>query len=269
MTLWKIFAVDTQFKQSYATSRNKSRQKVCLALYITSVSVRQCQWHQSCNLFMITIENLLHFLEYFDDIVNSMKDFPLGFVKVQSTHLSFVFLNKCRKIWKRKDHGNILCSAILNLATWPTSLVPGLLVHENVTGIVQIDRVWSCSSKTAEENKENIIKLDVSLIRQNIKWFASTPVTDFRADRARTDISAEFFQKIIFHQEGYWIVFFFLKTGFKIGVRIIHGCTLYTGKYGNFEYIYTVTIPKKIKTEILIQAKKVQHQLKKKASLYL
>ena len=58
--------------------RNKSRQKMCLALYITSIHVRQCQWHQSCNLFTITIENLLHFLEYFDDIVNSTKNFPLG-----------------------------------------------------------------------------------------------------------------------------------------------------------------------------------------------
>ena len=42
--------------QFYATSRNKSRQKVCLALYSTSVHVRQ--WHQSCSLFTITIENL-------------------------------------------------------------------------------------------------------------------------------------------------------------------------------------------------------------------
>ena len=43
---------------------------------------------------MITIENLLHFLEYFDDKVSSMKNFPLGFVEVQSTHLFFGFLNK-------------------------------------------------------------------------------------------------------------------------------------------------------------------------------
>ena len=84
-------------QKSRTNSRNKSRQKVCLALYITSVHARK--WDlQSCNLFTITIENLLHFLEYFNDKANSMKDFPLGFVKVQSTHLSFVFLNKCRKI---------------------------------------------------------------------------------------------------------------------------------------------------------------------------
>ena len=68
--------------QFYATSKNKSTRKVCLTLYITSVHVRQCQWHQSCNLFTIMIENVLHFLKYFDNIVNSMKNFPLGFVKV-------------------------------------------------------------------------------------------------------------------------------------------------------------------------------------------
>ena len=84
--------------QFYATSRNKSRQKVFLALYITSVHVHQC--HQSFNLFMITIENLLHFLEYFYDKVNSMKNFPLliDLVEVRSTHLFFGFLNKCGKI---------------------------------------------------------------------------------------------------------------------------------------------------------------------------
>ena len=102
--------------QFYATSRNKSQQKVCPALYITSVHV--CQWHQSCNLFTITIENPLHFLEYFDDKVNSMKNSPLGFVEVRSTHLFFSFLNKCGNIRKRKDHANLLRSTILNLITW-------------------------------------------------------------------------------------------------------------------------------------------------------
>ena len=29
--------------------------------------------------------------------------------------------------------------------------------------------IWLCSSKTAEENEENIMKLNVSLNRQNIK----------------------------------------------------------------------------------------------------
>ena len=102
------------------------------------------------------------------------------------------------------------------------SLVPGLLIHKNVPGVAEMDRVQSYSSKTVEENEENVIKLDVSLNRQNIKWFASTPVTDFCAGRTKYDISAEFFQKIIFRQE--WCCnAFFLKTGFKIGVHIIHG----------------------------------------------
>ena len=34
--------------QFYATSRNKSRQKVCLALYITSVHVRHGISHATC-----------------------------------------------------------------------------------------------------------------------------------------------------------------------------------------------------------------------------
>ena len=49
-------------------------------------------------MFTITIENLLYFLEHFDDKIISMKNFSLGFVKVQSTHLSFGFLHKYGKI---------------------------------------------------------------------------------------------------------------------------------------------------------------------------
>ena len=61
-------------------------------------------------------------------------------------------------------------STISNLVTWPASLVPGPLVYNNVTAIVQMDRVRSHSTKTEEENEEKIIKLDVSLLnRQNIK----------------------------------------------------------------------------------------------------
>ena len=42
-------------------------------------------------MFMITIENLLRFHEYFDDKMISMKDFSLDFEKVQSTHISCGF----------------------------------------------------------------------------------------------------------------------------------------------------------------------------------
>ena len=37
----------------------------------------------------ITIENLLRFHEYFDDKMISMKNFPLDFEKVRSTHCGF------------------------------------------------------------------------------------------------------------------------------------------------------------------------------------
>ena len=45
------------------------------------------------------IENLLRFLEYIDDKIISMKNCPLGFVKVRSTHVPFdVFF--AQKMWK-------------------------------------------------------------------------------------------------------------------------------------------------------------------------
>ena len=126
--------------QFYATSRNKSRQKLYLALYITSVNI--CQWHQLCNLFTITIENLLHFLQYFDDKVNSMKNFPLGFVEVRSTHLFF------EQMWKDLNQGFErekivqIFFARHHLESYHVaeSLVPGLLIHRNVPGIVPMDQ---------------------------------------------------------------------------------------------------------------------------------
>ena len=74
----------------------------------------------------------------------------------------------------RKDlKEKILCKSSLqhHLESYhvAASLVPGLLVHKNVTGVVQMDHIRLCSSKTSKENKENIIKLDVSLNGQNIK----------------------------------------------------------------------------------------------------
>ena len=47
--------------QFYATSRNKSRQK-CLSSFVNHFSPRPSMADQSCNLFTITVENLLHFL---------------------------------------------------------------------------------------------------------------------------------------------------------------------------------------------------------------
>ena len=49
-------------------------------------------------MFTITIENLLHFHKYFNDKMISMKNFPLDFEKVQSTHISCGFF--AQKEWK-------------------------------------------------------------------------------------------------------------------------------------------------------------------------
>ena len=48
-------------------------------------------------MFTITIENLLRFHEYFDDKMISMKNFPLDFDKVRSTHISCGFF---AQMWK-------------------------------------------------------------------------------------------------------------------------------------------------------------------------
>ena len=118
-------------------------------------------------VFTITIENLLSFLEYFDGKIISINNFLLGFVKVWSTHLYFVFLHKCGKILKRKERANILRDLESCHVASKSSLF-------QVSSLIKCyrccadDRVQSCSSKTAEENKENI-KLNVSPNRQNIK----------------------------------------------------------------------------------------------------
>ena len=59
-------------------------------------------------MFTITIENLLHFHEYFDDKMISTKNFPLGFEKLNLLIYLVASLHKCGKIWKRKDRANIL-----------------------------------------------------------------------------------------------------------------------------------------------------------------
>ena len=151
-----------------------------------------------------------------------LEEFSFRLCRSTIHSLIFWFFQQMQKDLKEKRSCKYSLQRILESYHLAARLVPGLHVHKNVTGIVQIDYIQSCSSKTAEENEENIIKLDASLNRQNIKWFASTPVTDFCAGRAKFDISAEFFQKVIFWQEWRWNAFF-LKTGFKIRVHIFHG----------------------------------------------
>ena len=43
-------------------------------------------------LIKITIENLLHFLEYFNNKIDSMKNFPLGFEEVQSIQKFYLLI---------------------------------------------------------------------------------------------------------------------------------------------------------------------------------
>ena len=83
--------------------------------------------------------------------------------------LIFWFFEQMQKDLKEKTSCKSSSQGHLESYHVAASLVPGLLVHKNVIGVVQMDHVQSCSSKTAEENEENIIKLDVSLNRQNIK----------------------------------------------------------------------------------------------------
>ena len=70
-------------------------------------------------MFIITIENLLRFHEYFDDKMISMKNFPLGFGKVNS----FILQLLCTNV-ERSGREKIvqIFSAILNLVTWPASV---------------------------------------------------------------------------------------------------------------------------------------------------
>ena len=55
-------------------------------------------------MFMIMIENLLRFHEYFDNKMISMKNFQ----KFDLLICLVASLHKCGKTWKRKDRANIL-----------------------------------------------------------------------------------------------------------------------------------------------------------------
>ena len=92
-------------------------------------------------MFTIMIENLLRFHEYFDDKMISMKDFPLDFEKVQSTHISCGFFAQMWKDLEEKRLCNILhhleschvASECLARSRSPPS--------KNVIGAAQIDCV--------------------------------------------------------------------------------------------------------------------------------
>ena len=138
--------------------RNKSKQIICLDLYIISVHVHLYQFES--HLFTITIENLLRFLSNFDNKIISMKNFPLGFrLEVCSTHLFFLFFAQMWKHLKDKRLWKYSLPSWILPCGQQIQFIPGLLVHKILWVHLKMDRVWSCSSKTAEENKENIINL--------------------------------------------------------------------------------------------------------------
>ena len=87
------------FMKQGEINQDKNFFKLYTSLH-SSVHIHPCQFES--HMFMITIENLLVFLEYFNDKIISMKNFPLGFVKVCSTHFSFGFLHKMQKDLKEK-----------------------------------------------------------------------------------------------------------------------------------------------------------------------
>ena len=78
-----------------------------------------------------------------------------------------------------------------------------------------------CSSKTAEENEENITKLHVSPNRQNIKSFASDLVIEFHAGGARFEITTV----LLFVVKNDIETLFFWRQVSK------SGCALYTGAH--------------------------------------
>ena len=68
-------------------------------------------------MFTIIIENLLRFHEYFDDKMISKKNFPLGFGKVGSTHLSCGFFVHTNVERSGREKIAQIFSTILNLVT--------------------------------------------------------------------------------------------------------------------------------------------------------
>ena len=72
-------------------------------------------------MFTITIENLLRFHEYFDNIMISMKNFPLDFEK--GSIYSYILWLLCTNE-ERLGREKIvqISSAISNLVTWPASV---------------------------------------------------------------------------------------------------------------------------------------------------
>ena len=80
-----------------------------------------------------------------------MKNFPLGFVEVRSTHL---FFEQMQKDLKEKRSCKSSSQRHLESYHVAASLVPGLLVHKNVTGIVQMVTFDRAAAKQQKKMKK-------------------------------------------------------------------------------------------------------------------
>ena len=101
--------------QFYATSRNRSRQKVCLALYITSL-VYDHDWKS------VAFSPVFRWQSKFNE------EFSFRLCRSTIHSLIFGFFEQMRKYLKEKRSSNLLHSAVLNLIMWQQvyKVVPGL-----------------------------------------------------------------------------------------------------------------------------------------------
>ena len=138
--------------QFYVTSRNKSRKKVCLALCIISVHFRQ---YSAASVMQLVYDHdwkYVAFSRLFRWQGKFHEEFSFRLCRSALHSLIFCFFEQMRKDLKEKRSCKSFLQCHLESYHVAASLVPGLLVHKNVTGIVQMDRVRSCSSETAAEN---------------------------------------------------------------------------------------------------------------------
>ena len=91
----------------------------------------------------------------------------------------------------------------------------------NVTGVVKMDRVRSCCSKTAEENEENAIKLNASSNSRTLNSLHQVNIMLLELDLR---MLLYFFRKLSVVRKNITDSFF-RETSFKMG------CVLYTGAH--------------------------------------
>ena len=132
---------------------NKSRKKFCLASWITSVNVHLSHSTRVLQVYIWSQSKSVAFSQVFRWKQNLQKNFLLGFVKFPSTHLSSgFFLHKCRKIWMILKRSCKYCQPSWILSGGQVCFQVSSII--NVTGIVKMDSVRLCYSKTAEENEK-------------------------------------------------------------------------------------------------------------------